>query len=351
MTKISGPFPSLTERTDYGARVFYDNVQRWKTHPRGACPAPYYREQGRVIHQSGETLLYEDAVNGVLYPLQYATAIKGRTLQKAYGKHASKLKEVEAAWGESLGQAKTSYYMMLDRVRQLIRAARAAKRGDIKALKRALGVNKTPLSRRTRQGAKLWLEYHFGWDPLIRDIYQSCYGMCHTSAGGWWKLKSSSGEEDVRDEPFDAGVGKRHWDSVYIHTVMGEYRLVDPNRALLSSLGLINPAAIAWELVPFSFVVDWFIPVEQYLLFFTDRMGYESRNECTTWYAWTEGSSVHEYPWPHWSNYRSKHNGFVMSRTLGIATPKPQFKLFHGFSPVRGATAIALLIGLLKSLR
>jgi hypothetical protein len=30
---------------------------------------------------------------------------------------------------------------------------------------------------------------------------------------------------------------------------------------LLESAGLVNPLSIAWELLPWSFVVDWFIPV------------------------------------------------------------------------------------------
>lgn len=31
------------------------------------------------------------------------------------------------------------------------------------------------------------------------------------------------------------------------------------------SLGLIDPVSIAWELVPYSFVVDWFVPIGTYL--------------------------------------------------------------------------------------
>ena len=31
------------------------------------------------------------------------------------------------------------------------------------------------------------------------------------------------------------------------------------------SLGLINPSTVAWERLPWSFVIDWFIPIGSYL--------------------------------------------------------------------------------------
>jgi hypothetical protein len=35
--------------------------------------------------------------------------------------------------------------------------------------------------------------------------------------------------------------------------------------SLQRSLGLVNPAEIAWEVVPYSFVVDWFLPIGSYI--------------------------------------------------------------------------------------
>lgn len=41
----------------------------------------------------------------------------------------------------------------------------------------------------------------------------------------------------------------------------------------LSELGLINPAEIAWEIMPWSFVVDWFLPVQSWIESLSSQIG------------------------------------------------------------------------------
>jgi hypothetical protein len=52
------------------------------------------------------------------------------------------------------------------------------------------------------------------------------------------------------------------------------YRLDSADRALLAQTGIDNPALLAWELLPYSFVVDWFLPVGNYLQSLTDFAGF-----------------------------------------------------------------------------
>lgn len=47
--------------------------------------------------------------------------------------------------------------------------------------------------------------------------------------------------------------------------VIYEYSLGNSVFHNLSSFGVTNPASLAWELLPFSFVVDWFLPVGDFL--------------------------------------------------------------------------------------
>lgn len=42
-------------------------------------------------------------------------------------------------------------------------------------------------------------------------------------------------------------------------------KVKSPTLATLDSLGLLDPLSVAWELVPLSFVVDWFIPVGAFI--------------------------------------------------------------------------------------
>lgn len=41
--------------------------------------------------------------------------------------------------------------------------------------------------------------------------------------------------------------------------------VVSEHPGYMAQLGLLNPEIVAWELLPFSFVADWFIPIGSYL--------------------------------------------------------------------------------------
>jgi hypothetical protein len=49
--------------------------------------------------------------------------------------------------------------------------------------------------------------------------------------------------------------------------------VVNPNLHTIQQMGLTNPLVVAWELIPFSFVADWFIQVGDYLTALTALQG------------------------------------------------------------------------------
>lgn len=116
-----------------------------------------------------------------------------------------------------------------------------------------------------------WLEFTFGWSPLIQDIgtsveilqrefpadriRSSAVGMASVVKGG-----SSSSENALAKVKV-----------VY----SGGLKVTNPNLFLANQLGFVNPAAVLWDAVPFSFVVDWFIPVGKFLNSMSNDFGME----------------------------------------------------------------------------
>jgi len=42
----------------------------------------------------------------------------------------------------------------------------------------------------------------------------------------------------------------------------------------VSQLGLVNPAEIVWEMMPYSFIADWFVPIGPWIGSLTADIGY-----------------------------------------------------------------------------
>ena len=67
-----------------------------------------------------------------------------------------------------------SINMMRKRVMTLVNAYRALKRGDWRHFKRLLKINPRRPNRGWDNIPGLWLEYWYGWAPLIGDCYNVC---------------------------------------------------------------------------------------------------------------------------------------------------------------------------------
>lgn len=115
-----------------------------------------------------------------------------------------------------------------------------------------------------------WLKYQYAFLPLMSDIY----GLQEQLKEGFRtkdQMIEVAKQESVDLDPYLffsrsdnglenlTGVAKQISKTVF-------YGKIDNDRlAAISQLGLSNPLLIAWELVPFSFVVDWFIPIGSFL--------------------------------------------------------------------------------------
>lgn len=264
-----------------------------------------------------------------------------------------------AGLGLTLAQYMQSRNMIAGRAMQMLGAAKALKKGNFRRFLKQLQTPPLPKHRRTRwtrpkQAANLWLEYSFGWAPLVQDIYDALQVLQNDPF--LRKVKASSRFSSDKDvtESFSYNYTRHQWKLQGIVVVGASFRVDNPNLALANQLGLINPAAVIWDAVPFSFVVDWFIPVGTFLNSWTMFTGYEVSNAFVTTYVKGSGASHWIYNPPYQPDYSETSFGWVggcMFRNV-YSTP-PSFNHvplnFRGFSVKRGITAISLLIQQLRN--
>jgi len=249
----------------------------------------------------------------------------------------------KSSLGTTLAEWKQSEDMIVKRVGQIIKSMKCVRRADFIGAAQALGCRKPPGLKQWRRYPKgasnVWLEYHFGWSPLIGDIFDAVNVLQSPrpsnrffGKGGYQDRETIS--RGSYDWSYDIQMSAKVMISSWVE-------VSNPNLHRANQLGLINPVGLAWELVPFSFVVDWFLPVGKFIDSFSDSLGYAIKKPFTATLLKAENNDMYKQSEaPILSMGRSAS----FRRELGI----PPFYLrpppFKGFSLARGATAISLLL-------
>lgn len=122
--------------------------------------------------------------------------------------------------------------------------------------------------------ASMWLETRYGWMPFMKDVHDAMETLFDTAT------QPSRQEGRVKAAVMQSGAFKELGVTLVnldegtivcdrLTTWSESQRAVwrfTPNAAdLPARFGLVNPLEVAWELVPLSFVVDWFVPIGDYL--------------------------------------------------------------------------------------
>jgi len=286
------------------------------------------------------------------------TASEARNL--AYAKFKDKIGD-PAGWLVNLIEAEQAIGSIASKATQLYRMARAIRKGHFIDAGKAIGHSVKPKGVSVKKSfANNWLEYHFGWEPLVKDIGSSMELLC--SKNLYDPVKVSVRSKSVRprtkfEDYSDPWEHRTQFSSNECRCRMDATIVIsNPNAFLLSQMGFVNPLSVAWDLVPFSFCVDWFLNVGDILSSWTDFNGIELRNAFTT-LTQSGTFDIHRVGGPHfevrpWRDIEYMNASavsFMVKRGSGISTPDLRLKPFKGVSVVRATTAIALLTQFLKS--
>jgi hypothetical protein len=130
----------------------------------------------------------------------------------------------------------------------------------------------SPLSReeqKTRFGqftADTWLEYSYGWKPLLQDVFEHAEAFANAGIQHSGCLRVGRGRSKTEKvtnyiEPHGQLAVDRKIKSTKWIEYKVWYQIPDGVLDYAAVFGLNNPLSVAWEVVPFSFVADWFIPI------------------------------------------------------------------------------------------
>lgn len=242
----------------------------------------------------------------------------------------------------SAAEAKQTLQLATSTVSTLARSIRKLQRGDIRGAAEALGVDAKRGSRRGKtanNASSRWLELQYGWLPLLNDVHNAAEAAAkHMSPPRIERITASASQNGIVDGSCS---GDYRGDGKYKSRgrVIFEMREDLP---VARSLGLENPQSVAWEKTPWSFVIDWFIPVSTYFSVLGVIPHLVGRGQFSVKREWI-GKGEMKRPGPT-EGAKTIYHFVQFDRNLGVpSVPPPQFKpLGDVLSPKRLLNAMAL---------
>ena len=121
--------------------------------------------------------------------------------------------------------------------------------------------------------------------------------------------------------------------------------ITNPNLLLANRLGLVNPLSVAWELVPFSFVVDWFSGVGNVLDGYTDLLGLSVVDTYSVRYLRGRVTGSYYERFNPGNRCECLWRAGYVRRSTSLSKPVATYPKLSNFghSITRAATAVSLL--------
>ena len=194
----------------------------------------------------------------------------------------SKIKGTNVNVAVATAEAGKTMNMVGNTAIRIAGAMRNLRRGNFSDAARDLGVasrkraasrfNKAFVKDQTQAVASGWLALQYGWKPLLDDVYGSVKELNGAANQGFVstakvRKRKTTNLQFVKKTTSSSKTflitqtGVAQTDVSYSVTFIRRLGAQQD----LPRLGITNPALVAWELVPYSFVVDWFLPIGNWL--------------------------------------------------------------------------------------
>lgn len=314
--------------------VIYTNTSRSMSSPKvngWRKPTPYY---SRIVKTSPGDGPYREfymvkpnehdlraSGTGIVTPGFDSFSIDVSLYEKLSMKNATaigalrKVGHRKASFGIMAAELKQTTSMIANRATSIYRAYKLARKGKFRSAADSMldslsgKERKSFVSsrgyRRSRDyvsdvgtaGFNSWLEIQFGWLQLLKDAVDAHNVL--KSIDDLRKLPRVSGFSSrvVRSASTHSGPTTFYTGSKfpshrlpviyndtleYIVKCRADYAIGNLDHFMADSFGLNNPLEIAWDLVPYSFVLDWFLPIGDSLAALNSTTGLTKMGDSVT---------------------------------------------------------------------
>ena len=253
---------------------------------------------------------------------------------------------------------------ILSTANRIYEAGRNFRRGRFRKAAEILGVSKGGLPRSL-------LEFKYAVVPLLMDVKNSAEFFAQRVVGRPLRFSVHSRlSEDLVVNLAQAGLNRMGFDTnleklTYAVSSKKTCRvklwceITNPRLSELQQLGLTNPALVAWELTPFSFVFDWLLGVGQWLEGLTALHGVTVRKAMFSSSRVLDTAAIETFPgysgvfdvYGSWTIYRHAHTRSYSRSPITVSPWGLRPVLSEDLSFERFMTGLALISVNARNLR
>lgn len=361
-----------------------DDVRKSVKHDGWRPPLPYYMElreggiaSGTIVWQglfgTGDNALGGSRLtrDGGMYQISVDSDFSPVTANedaRLKARALSSLKNQQIDLAMAFASRRSTAELLASSAARLAKAFKQTRQRNFAGAARTLGVRNS-VRPGTKSASSGWLQLQFGWAPLMSDIY----GAYNELTGNYPKdgelcvVRSSTRSASAIDSTFLWGP----WGSAYTRAKIKRrviatrdikvsywYKLNAEALHAASRNGLTDPAVVAWDVLPFSFVVDWLLPVGQYLRNLTADVGFIYLGGSRTYFERREvvdttvGVDVPDDPYRKNCTGVAKIKGSargVMMQRIVVSNPGSEMYLKNPFSTFTVVTSLSLLLQTFQS--
>lgn len=206
----------------------------------------------------------------------HLAAVKERAIDKL----GDQIRNGVSNLAESVFQMSLVSHMMVNTVKKILVSVRNLKKGNFDGAVQALWGTKPAKFREggylshTKTLADNWLELQFGWKPALQDlatVFAVIKGYSLDNRSIQSIYASSSKLETLRVNLGPDVLGKQlvvGTTQVFTNSrckISIRFQVANTLKMLLSQTGFATPVSTAYELLPWSFVLDYVYPIGHYL--------------------------------------------------------------------------------------